>query len=133
MMMDHEELSQLIMRLGKKLGMHPDEKVTINELAKKVINRDLNYFTEDKKFDISVPSLISGFFINNINIEVDKKLLKNIDKDFDLDLLIKINQVNSEEYELVDYNRRKIRVPIKEVSVSMKDNIPFDLFMKVLS
>lgn len=133
MMMDHEELSQLIMRLGKKLGMHPDEKVTINELAKKVINRDLNYFTEDKKFDISVPSLISGFFINNIDIEVDKKLLKEIDKDFDLDLLIKINQANSEEYELVDYNRRKVRVPISEVTVSMKENIPFELFMKVLS
>ena len=132
MMMDHLELSNMIMRLGKKLGLKPDENVTINELAKKVINRDLNYVTEGKCFDITEPSLVSSFFINNIDIDVDKELLKKIDKDFDLDLLIKIRQANTDEYELVDYNRRKVRVPLKEVTISMKENIPFELFMKLL-
>lgn len=132
MMMDHLELSNLIMRLGKKLNVKPNEPVTIDELAKKVINRDLNYETEDKCFDITEPSLVSSFFINNVDINVDKDLLKSIDKDFDLDLLIKITQANSDEYELVDYNRRKVRVPLKEVTISMKENIPFELFMKLL-
>lgn len=132
MMMDHLELSNLIMRLGKKLNVKPNELVTIDELAKKVINRDLNYETEDKCVDITEPSLVSSFFINNVDINVDKDLLKSIDKDFDLDLLIKITQANSDEYELVDYNRRKVRVPLKEVTISMKENIPFELFMKLL-
>lgn len=132
MLMDHNELSCLIMRLGKKLNIKPNEPVTIDELAKKVINRDLNYETEDKCFDITEPSLVSSFFINNIDINIDKELIKSIDKDFDLDLLIKIKQANAEEYELVDYNRKKIRVPLKEVSVSMKEDVPFELFMKLL-
>ena len=132
MMMDHLELSNLIMRLGKKLNVKPNEPVTIDELAKKVINRDLNYETEDKCFDITEPSLISSFFINNVDIDVDKKLLKELNKDFDLDLLVKITQANSEEYELIDYNRKKVRVPLKEVTISMKENIPFELFMKLL-
>lgn len=132
MMMDHNELSCLIMRLGKKLNIKPNEPVTIDELAKKVINRDLNYETEDKCFDITEPSLVSSFFINNIDINIDKELLKSINKDFDLDLLIKIKQANADEYELVDYNRRKVRVPLKEVSVSMKEDVPFELFMKLL-
>lgn len=132
MLMDHNELSCLIMRLGKKLNIKPNEPVTIDELAKKVINRDLNYETEDKCFDITEPSLISSFFINNVDIDVDKKLLKELNKDFDLDLLVKITQANSEEYELIDYNRKKVRVPLKEVTISMKENIPFELFMKLL-
>lgn len=132
MLMDHNELSCLIMRLGKKLNIKPNEPVTIDELAKKVINRDLNYETEDKCFDITEPSLVSSFFINNIDINIDKELLKSINKDFDLDLLIKIKQANADEYELVDYNRRKVRVPLKEVSVSMKEDVPFELFMKLL-
>lgn len=132
MLMDHLELSNLIMRLGKKLNVKPNEEITIDELAKKVINRDLNYETEDKCFDITEPSLVSSFFINNIDINVDREMLKKINKNFDLDLIVKIKQVNSEEYELLDYNRQKVRVPLNEVEVSMKGSVPFELFMKLL-
>lgn len=133
MMIDHNELSNIILKLGKKLGVKPNDDITINELVKKIINRDLNYTLEKKEFDLSEPTLISAFFINNIIVDCDKDLLYASNKNFDLDLLFKITQVNSKEYELIDANKNKVRVNKDKVTVSMKKEIPIDLFMSVLS
>lgn len=132
MMMDHNELSNIIVKLGKKLGIKPNEEITLNELCKKIINRDLNYVTEKKEFNLGEPSLAAAFFINNIDVLCDEGLIKSLNKDFDLDLLINIKQVNSKEYELVDYNKRKVRVPIETVTICTKSNIPLELLLKII-
>lgn len=132
MMIDHNELSSIILKIGKKLSIKPHEMTNLNELVKKIINRDLNYTLEKKEFDLSEPTLTSAFFINNMKVECDRELIKELNNKFDLELLFKITQVNGKEYELVDTNKNKVRVPISKVSVSMKEKIPFELFMKLL-
>lgn len=131
MMLDHQELSEIIVKLGKKLGIKPNEEISINDFVKKIINRDLNYVIDKKEFNLLEASLTSSFFINNIDIEIDKELVKSKSKDFDLDLLVGIRQMNK-EYELTDFNKNKIRVPIEAVTVSTKQSIPLELFMKVI-
>lgn len=131
MMLGHQELSEIIVKLGKKLGIKPNEEISINDFIKKIINRDLNYVIDKKEFNLLEASLTSSFFINNIDIEIDKELIKSKSKDFDLDLLVGIRQMNK-EYELTDFNKNKIRVPIESVTVSTKESIPLELFLKVI-
>lgn len=130
MFLDHNELSDIINKLGKKLGVN-NKKVTIDELSKKIINKNLQYITQKKEFNIEEPTLTASFFINNMSLSIRDGIIDET-TEFDIDLLIKIRQINGNQYELVDYNKNVIRVPKEDVFITMKKEIPFELFLDII-
>lgn len=133
MVMNQNELSNIFCKIGKKLNIRGDENITIDELVKRIINKDLNYSLEKKTFDLTEPSLLSAFFINNVIVDCDREILRKSNKNFDLDLLYKINQINGDKYELIDFNRNKVKVCADDINFVIKNKIPVDLFMKILN
>ncbi len=130
MFLDHNELSDIINKLGKKLGVN-NKQVTIDELSKKIINKNLQYITQKKEFNIEEPTLTASFFINNMSLSIRDGIIDET-TEFDIDLLIKIRQINGNQYELVDYNKNVIRVPKEDVFITMKKEIPFELFLDII-
>lgn len=129
MFIDSSEFANMISKLGKKLGV-VNKKVTIDELSKKIINKNLSYQTTKKTFDLTEPSLTSAFFLNNVKVSLLCELDSTVK--FDLDLLVKIKQINREEYELLDYKGNKIRVNKTDIKISLKKEIDLDLFLSLM-
>ena len=129
MLLDHNDIVDLLIKLTKKLQL--DEPITIDEICKKVTNKNLQYITKKKEFNIEEPTLASSFFINNTVIEINKNLIDDTSK-FDIDLVLKIIQINNDQYELTDYNGNTLVLNKEDVFIKVKDKIPMDLFLNML-
>lgn len=133
MVLDDNDLNDILTKLAKKIGVKFDEKITIGEIMKKVVNQNLCYQNETQEINILKPGFKNGFFIKNGDFKYDK----NPTADFDHDHVIGAKFLSNKIIQLVDVNGKKIRVehdPEAQtgVYVSLKE-MPLCAYMKLIS
>ena len=117
-------LVQLIESL-KKLSK---EELSLDEIKRKILCREINLTIENDKVDLFSPTLLSSFFIRYVTIEFDSKYIYETGKNFKKDYITQIYRVNNSMYELVDIENNKVKVPKNEISVNIK-GAPLDVLL----
>ncbi|MGL5711527.1 MAG: hypothetical protein ACRCX2_00790 [Paraclostridium sp.] len=133
MIIDQEELSEILNRLAKKVGLQITEEITIKELCKKVNNQNLCYGSENKEINILRPNFKNAFFVKNAYLEYSNK--GKTGDNFDHDYITGIKMLNKNEIQLKDINNKKYNLEYdgENVRVMIPNGIPLDLYFKLIN
>ena len=133
MVLDGKELNDILVRLATKIGIKIEEKITFEEVMKKIVNQNLCYQNEKLEVDILDPGFKNGFFIKNGEFIYDKDLTL----DFDHEYVVGAKFLNKNTVQLTDMNGKKINLEHdpelgKGVNVKFKE-MPLCLYFKLIS
>ncbi|MGL5716454.1 MAG: hypothetical protein ACRCXX_14055 [Cetobacterium sp.] len=133
MVLDDKELNDILSKLATKIGVKLDEKISFEEVMKKVVNQNLCYQNEKMEVDLFSPGFKNGFFIKNGEFVYEKDLTK----DFDHDYVIGAKFINKHLVQLTDINGKKLNLkhdPDNGESVNVKfKEMPLCLYFKLIS
>lgn len=118
----------LIVDLLRKMSK---DSMTLEEIEKKVQNREINLLIENDEINLLEPNLLSGFFIRNVLVDVDFKVISEQNPYFDLDMLVSIKKINNFNFELTDINNKKLKVHKDKIKVSLR-KVPLDTFLNLI-
>ena len=102
-------------------------ELLIDEMIKKIDNKDLCFVEKKNEIDLLSPSITSSFFINFINLfHIDKRGQKT-------KIIFKSMSILDGVVEVVTLGGNKITYKEKELCVSLKPEIPLNVLMTVIN
>lgn len=121
MICNQNEVRMIFQELKKRFG----GKATIDEVIKRTMNNDINFKHENDSVDLLQANLFSSFWIRNVLVELNPKVLLG---NFDPEAIVGIYRVNNQVFELIDIENHKIRVKKEDISVKVS-KVPLDVFL----
>lgn len=124
MIVKQNEVRLMFQELKKRFGGN----ATIDEVIKRTINNDINFKHENDTVDLLQANLLSSFWIRNVIVELNPKLILG---NFDAEAIVGIYRVNNAVFELIDIENHKLRVKKEDISVKVC-KVPLDVFLSFI-